>query len=364
MSLDHADILENIKSTLLNRGIPHKDHGSDLSVLCPQCLHRDGKRKVKLGIHKKSLRYNCFRCGLKGSVFTLHKIFDAIGSPEATQFINTLLKDGDFWTFTENKKLVDILETFEEEIKDENHKASQFNTYQKIALDTIYDIKRASNVVDVCSTNIMKSYLQQRFFNPHELKFRGIPHFYGTNINHKLFCRVIIPTFLFTNYEARTIFPFAQQRYLKRSKGGEFILDYIFMHYGRNGRFVSPYHNVEALKHIRTLYVVEGVMDALRLGMQGLPVLSMGGFQNTCRVAFFLVMLMHMFNYKFDNVIYIYDNDLTMKQMKPNIGECSFTFAKYFKTDFFQFSFNEYKDIGEIKPEDMSSFVADIKAVS
>ncbi|MEM4958604.1 MAG: CHC2 zinc finger domain-containing protein [Nanopusillaceae archaeon] len=66
--------LENFIQELELNNIPYKHTNDDLIILCPFCLNRDNKYKLKLYINKQNLLYHCFRCGVKGNIFSFHRI--------------------------------------------------------------------------------------------------------------------------------------------------------------------------------------------------------------------------------------------------------------------------------------------------
>lgn len=57
--------LENFIQQLEINNIPYKHTNNDLIILCPFCLNKDNKYKIKLYINKQNLIYHCFRCGAK-----------------------------------------------------------------------------------------------------------------------------------------------------------------------------------------------------------------------------------------------------------------------------------------------------------
>jgi hypothetical protein len=73
------EILDKIKHILSLNGLKYKENDRHLIIECPVCKFRDNKpNKLKLYLSKdedKPFVFLCFRCQIKGNIFTLDKLF-------------------------------------------------------------------------------------------------------------------------------------------------------------------------------------------------------------------------------------------------------------------------------------------------
>ena len=276
IEVDKTYIISQKLSELLKlKSIPFKESDREFSILCPSCL-KEGKYKLKLNVSKESYLYHCFRCGIKGSALTLPTILNELGLPEVQHLFIDIITDIKFLK-QQNKTFYQIYTDINNELDNDINK----NLYKKQIKTTI---RNTINIYDECCDknnisikNLIKSYLQVgRNIEPYQLKLHKITHMYGTD--SKLNCRFVLPTYLYTNYEARAITN-TINRYMKEDKNRNnnnlLFFDFVFINL-INGIQYNPFKNKKELV-LPYVIVTEGLFDALKLGLMNFPTISSGG---------------------------------------------------------------------------------------
>lgn len=351
-------IAHSLSELFKSKSIPFKETEKQFTILCPSCL-RDGKTKLKLNIDKTQYIYHCFRCGIKGSPLTLPSVLNQLGLVDAQHLFIDIITDSKFLT-SQNKSFFDTYNSIKNELDIEFNREIYKKQILKNAKSTIGIFNQCCDKTDIVKRNLIKAYLQlERCIEPYQLNMYKINHIYGTA--GKLNCRFVVPTYLYTNYEARTITS-STARYMKEVKSGNStFFDYIFINI-INGIQDNPFKRTTELR-LPYVVITEGVFDALKLGMMGIPCISSGGVENFNKILIFLLILDKLYNTKVSNILYIYDRDIDMKKIESVRNDICFSFSKLYNFKFSRFNYEDYKDIGDIPPDKMYEFVSGIDDV-
>jgi len=352
-------IAHTLSESLKSKAIPFKETEKQFTILCPSCL-KDGKTKLKLNIDKSRYIYHCFRCGLKGSPLTLPSVLTELGITDMHHLFLDMVTDVAFLS-KKKSSFYDSYLTIKNEL--ENNYTNDVYTKHilKTAKDNLNSLRKSQNKDNIQVTNLIKSYLQsERMIEPYQLKMHKISHVYGSQ--GKLNCRFAIPTYLYTNYEARTVTD-AGMRYMKDVKDESNILffDYIFINL-INGIQDNPFKRKSKLE-LPYVVITEGMFDALKLGLMNIPSISSGGVENFNKIMIFLLLLDKLYNVKISNILYIYDKDISISKIEKYRDELTFSFSKFYNFTFSRFNYEDYKDIGDIEPDKMYDFVSGIEDV-
>lgn len=366
-------LLENFIQQLEINNIPYKHTNDDLVILCPFCLNKDNKYKIKLYINKQNLIYHCFRCGAKGNIFSFHKILKELNLKDLyKEFIN---QDFDelksiYANKIQNKRSLQFLRDFieyltqfkndivysEYVLKDIIDKRFLKNTdIQKMfGFQEFFEVFNKSSSIKTYIANSHIKYILQRLnFIPYKHNEINGNHLYvnlyterdgfvceeisyGKMILNKQFYLFQINN-LYTNFEFRTFYKNLNTKSIKiktidlLNKSDEFksLFSSDDIKEIRNALFYlnkipSFYHlTVRNNTHsnLYDVYVFEGVFDMLsgyfsyitniNNSKKNAIMISASGFLNFYMVFYNLIYLNIIHDIKFNNLTFIFDNDVS-----------------------------------------------------
>ena len=357
-----ADIL---KQEFSKRSIPFKENQTNLIVKCPICYSRDGKEKLKLYIHKETGIFHCFRCGSKGNILKLAQLLDRFYG------INLFL-------------YIDIDETIEQSFSTTFLSESLSSIDRQLVIERIKLLRKNNDVLNQVAQELKSrndevekrvyGYLLKRGI-PVTL-IRDIPYFIGYNPKSKLYMRFGVMSFLYTNYEARTILPNIQPKYLQ-ANSSQNVTDFIFLTpVQSNGErtlrqkdvYVNPERYVDTNIHFNEFFIVEGLFDALKLNLYlNKPVISLGGWSKYKGSLLFLKMIESLVNkFSIDRLIYLFDSDVKDTEIQK-VADTILAYRNYIPTTeitFTKVKSDRYKDVGDVEsPEELKHLLKQALAV-
>lgn len=364
--------LEKFIQQLELNNIPYKHTNNDLIILCPFCLNKDNKYKLKLYINKQNLLYHCFRCGVKGNIFSFHRILKELNFKDLyKEFIN---QDFDelksvYTDKIQNKRSLQFLRDFIEYLirfKNDivyseyvlrdiiNTRFLKNSEIQKrFGFQEFFEVFNKPSSIKTYTENSHIRYILQRLnFIPYKLNGVGGNYLYvnlctgkenfvcdeiryGKMILNKQFYLFQVNN-LYTNFEFRTFYKSLNTKSVKiktidlLNKSQEFrnlfkdddvkeIKNALFY----LNKLPSFYHLVirnDIHSNLYDVYVFEGVFDMLSgyfsyitnttNSKKNAIMINASGFLNFYMVFYNLIYLNIMHGVVFNNLVFIFDNDV------------------------------------------------------
>jgi len=353
-----TNVAEVLKQEFSKRSIPYKENQINLIVKCPVCFFRDGKEKLKLYIHKETGVFHCFRCGVKGNILKLSKLLN--------QYYNI-----DIQTIISIDELIE--KSFSIQFLSETLKSID----KESVIQKLNQIKRNNKTLQLIYSELQnKDTKIEKKVHGYLLK-RGIPitllsqipYFMGCSPNSKLYMRFGVMSFFYTNYEARTILPNIEPRYIQSDF--KFESDFIFLPNRDNQLtkiidqkllYVNPEHYSESKIEFEEVYVVEGLFDALKLNLYlNKPVMSLGGWNKYKNSLLFIKMLETLFStFRINKLIYLFDKDIEFNKIQV-VADTILSYKSLLPIEnvyFTKINSERYKDVGDImNPEELKQIL-------
>jgi 5S rRNA maturation endonuclease (ribonuclease M5) len=178
-----------------------------------------------------------------------------------------------------------------------------------------------------------------------------------------------VMSFFYTNYEARTILPNIEPRYIQSDF--KFESDFIFLPNRDNQLtkiidqkllYVNPEHYSESKIEFEEVYVVEGLFDALKLNLYlNKPVMSLGGWNKYKNSLLFIKMLETLFStFRINKLIYLFDKDIEFNKIQV-VADTILSYKSLLPIEnvyFTKINSERYKDVGDImNPEELKQIL-------